>query len=348
MKKISTILFICTAILLINCNKKSTDTVQENPTLVTNLIDTTKPFSIVNNKIYRYANPIQLFGANVLHTYSAGSSDMSNWRLDIAREFVGNVKEQPINGYPIQDANGVYLHSLQAVVDSNRKGNRITIICPFRWNGISNTDFTGTRPALTYWYADLKIKLQQWAIQFKTQEDVWIELWNEPYRYDRADGYTDDIWLTDMNDLLAAIRNTGNKNIVLVPCAEQGQDESVLINKGNAFLAGKSNILFDVHAYEKWLLVSNANMGGRLQLLKEKKLPVFFGELAPMNAALLMNPAPFLDSVYKRGLSCTPWLWKYDANDVDALLTAQGLPNDNNNNNWGTAYKTICFKVRNP
>jgi mannan endo-1,4-beta-mannosidase len=54
-----------------------------------------------------------------------------------------------------------------------------------------------------------------------------------------------------MNELTAIIRNSGNKNIILVPCAEQGQDESVLINKGTAFLKDKSNILFDIHAYEK-------------------------------------------------------------------------------------------------
>jgi mannan endo-1,4-beta-mannosidase len=237
---------------------------------------------------------------------------------------------------------------LQEVVDSNRQNNKITILCPFRWNGIGNTDFTGKRPTLAYWYADLKIKLQQWATHFKTQPDVWIELWNEPYRYDRADGYTDDIWLADMNDLTATIRNTGNKNMVLVPCAEQGQDETVLINKGSTFLLGKTNILFDVHAYEKWLLVSNTAMGNRLQLLKENNIPVIFGETAPMNAGILMDTKPFLDSIYNRGLSIAAWVWKYNATDQDALLDAVGNPNNNNNNSWGTAYKTLCLKARNP
>jgi mannan endo-1,4-beta-mannosidase len=327
-----------------SCKKEPAET--EFPLIIEPIY--TDQFTIVGSRIFKYNNPVQLIGANALHTFSAGSNDMNSWRIDIAREFVGNVKEQPVSGFPIQDANGAYLHSLQAVVDSNRKNNRITIICPFRWNGLAATDFTGKRPTLTSWYADCKTKLSQWATQFKNQPDVWIELWNEPYRFDRTDGYTDDIWLSDMNDLTAAVRSTGNKNVILVPCAEQGQDESVLNNKAAAFLAGKTNILFDVHAYEKWLLVSNASMGNHLQQLKQNNLPVLFGEVAPMNAGVLMNPKPFLDSIYNRGLSVAAWVWKYDGNDQDALLNAQGLPNDNNNNNWGTIYKTLCLKVRKP
>jgi hypothetical protein len=37
-------------------------------------------------------------------------------------------------------------------------------------------------------------------------------------------------------------------------CAEQGQDESVLLKKGK-FFTKISNIVFDIHAYEKWLLI---------------------------------------------------------------------------------------------
>jgi mannan endo-1,4-beta-mannosidase len=342
--RFSLLIILFFAIGFTACKKK---TVEPEPPLIIEPFYT-DDFTIVGNRIFKYNSPAQLIGANALHTFSAGSNDMNSWRIDIAREFVGNVKEQPISGFPIQDANGAYLHSLQAVVDSNRKNNRITVLCPFRWNGLAATDFTGKRPTLTSWYNDCKTKLSQWATQFKNQQDVWIELWNEPYRYDRTDGYTDDIWLSDMNDLTATIRSTGNKNIILVPCAEQGQDESVLNNKGAAFLAGKANILFDVHAYEKWLLVSNTIMGNRLQQLKQNNLPVLFGEVAPVNAGVLMNPKPFLDSIYNRGLSVAAWVWKYDGNDQDALLNGQGLPNDNNNNNWGSIYKMLCFKVRKP
>ncbi|WP_462249093.1 cellulase family glycosylhydrolase [Ferruginibacter sp.] len=327
------------AIVLYSCKKKQYAAEPENYTT---------EYSIVGDKIFNYKNPLQLIGANALHVFSAGSSDMNSWNIDIAREFVGNVKESPVTGNVLLDGTGAYLHPLQSVVDSNRKNKRVTIICPFRWDGLAPTDFTGKMPRQTFWWNDLKIKLQQWAIHFKDQPDVWIELWNEPYRYDRADGYTDDIWLSDMNELTAIIRNSGNKNIIAVPCAEQGQDESVLINKGAAFLKDKSNIIFDIHAYEKWLLVPAVQMGNRLQLLQQNNLPVIFGETAPLNAGVLMDKKPFLDSLYNRGLSVCAWVWKNDGNDTDALLDAQGLPNDKSNNQWGSTYKALCLKARKP
>jgi mannan endo-1,4-beta-mannosidase len=327
--------------LLYSCNKNQSPLPPGEP-------GNTEKYAIAGNKIYHFSNPVQLIGSNAFHVFGAGGSDMNSWKLDIAREFVGNVKEVPLSGFPVQDASGSYLHSLQAVVDSNRAGNRITILCPFRWNGADSTDFTGRMPAETFWWNAFKIKLQQWATYFKDQPDVWLEVWNEPYRYDRADGYTDDIWMNNMAEMTSIIRATGNKNIILIPCAEQGQDESVLNNKGSLFLTGKTNILFDVHAYEKWLLVPGAEMGARLQQLKQKNLPVIFGETAPLNAGVLMDPKMFLDSVYSNGLSVCAWVWKYDSNDTDALLDAHGFPNNNNNNNWGTTFKSISTKTRKP
>ena len=333
--------FILLALLVTSCKKENESSLSPEPSF-------TDQYTVYGNRIYNYEKPVQLIGANAFHVFGAGSADMNSWHMDIAREFVGNVYESPLSGFPIKDANGSYLHSLQAVVDSNRINNRITLLCPFGWKGDDVTSFTGKMPSQTYWWNDFKLKLQQWAIHFKNQPDVWLELWNEPYRYDRADGYTDDIWFKEMNELVDIIRNTGNNNIVIVPCAEQGQDESVLNNKGALFLKGKKNILFDIHAYENWLLVSNAEMGNRLQKLKQNNLPVIFGEIAPLNAGVLMNPKIFLDSLYNRGLSVCAWVWKYDNNDKDALLNAQGIPNDNNNNNWGTNFRTLSLKERKP
>lgn len=333
------ICFYGATVVLFGCKKDS----QAPPPLTVN-----SAYSIVGSKIMHQSTPLQLIGANTFHVFSAGGSDMNAWHLDIAREFVGNMKETPIAGGVIKDANGAYLYSLQTLADSNRKNNRITIICPFGWDGTGTTLFTGTRPTQTLWWNSFQTQLQLWATHFKDQPDVWIEVWNEPYRYDRADGYTDDIWASDMNQLVNLIRKTSNNNIVLVPCAEQGQDESVLNNKGAAFLNGKTNILFEIHAYEKWLLVNNTNMGNRLAQLQKNKLPILFGETAPMNAGALMNPQSFLDSAYNRGISICAWVWKHDGTDQDALLTTGGLPNNTNNNNWGTIFKSLAARARKP
>ncbi len=305
-------------------------------------------YNINGAHIQKSSTPIQLLGANTFHVFGSGGSDMNAWNLDIAREFIGNVKETPLAGNTIKDANGAWLYSLQNIVDSNRANNRISILCAFGWDGTGNTLFTGARPTQTSWWTDFKSRLLQWAIQFKDQPDVWLEVWNEPYRYDRTDGYSDDIWLSDMNELFALIRHAGNNNIVLIPCAEQGQDESVLLNKGAAFLDGKTNVLFDIHAYEKWLLDTDINIGQRLTNLQKQHLPVLIGEIAPMNAGALMNPQSMLNTAYSQGISVCAWAWKMQSSDQDALLTETGLPNNANNNNWGTMYKNFAAQIRKP
>jgi mannan endo-1,4-beta-mannosidase len=65
-----------------------------------------------------------------------------------------------------------------------------------------------------------------------------IEVWNEPYRFDRADGY-DSIWMNDMNELVTT--ETANTNIILIPCAKVKTKLQVL-NKGTEFL--KTNPTF--------------------------------------------------------------------------------------------------------
>jgi len=342
MLKSKTIVFYVVLIASLNiffsCKKDELPTPNNSP----------QKYTISGSKILSNAQTIQLIGANAFHIFSAGSTDMNSWNIDIAREFIGNIKETRLQGNPIKDSNGAYLYSLQSIIDANRLHNRITIICAFGWDGKNESEFTGKSPTKTIWWNDYKIKLKEWAIYFKDQPDIWIEVWNEPYRYDRADGYSDLVWMNDMNEMVGIIRNTGNQNIILVPCAEQGQDESVLLNKGNAFLTDKSNIIYDIHAYEKWLLDTDSSINNRLEQLKLKNIPILFGETAPMNAGILMNPVSFLDIIHSRGLSVCAWVWKYDKNDQDALLTADGTPNDTNNNNWGSTFKKLATKPRNP
>jgi mannan endo-1,4-beta-mannosidase len=341
MKKIDILLFLVITIeITLSCSKK------EEPIITEPIIY--PEYSISGSKILYFENSIQCIGANTFHSFGGQSDDMNAWNLDIAREFVGNISQNPITGSAVQVSPNSYLHSLQEIVANNRLNHKITIIGAFGWDGTNQNEFTGKKPQDTFYWNDFKIKLAAWAAHFKDQHDVWIEVWNEPYRYDRADGYTDDVWMTDMNELVSIIRNTGNNNIIIVPCAEQGQDESVLINKGAIFLTNKTNILFDIHAYEKWLLLPDSNITSRLDNLKSKNLPIIFGEVAPLNAGELMNPTYFLNNIYNRGLSVCAWLWKYDQNDTDALLKVDGTPNNTNNNNWGATYKELALRVRKP
>jgi mannan endo-1,4-beta-mannosidase len=67
-------------------------------------------------------------------------------------------------------------------------------------------------------------------------------------------------------------------------------------------------------------------------------------ETAPLNAGVLMNPKPFLDIIYNRSLSVCAWKMMRMAD----ALTKAGLPNDNNNNNWGTTFKNLSLRARKP
>ena len=65
-----------------------------------------------------------------------------------------------------------------------------------------------------------------------------------------------------------------------------------------------------------------------LEILISNNLPVFFGEVASVNAGVLMNPEPFLNIIHNNQMSYAAWLWKFDETDQDALLRTEGLPND--------------------
>ena len=82
---------------------------------ISSIIPAKEKYNITGSKIYNYNNPVQLIGADAFHVFSAGRSDMNKWDIDIAREFVGNVKQSPLSDNVLQDATGAYLHPLQTV-----------------------------------------------------------------------------------------------------------------------------------------------------------------------------------------------------------------------------------------
>ncbi len=124
-------------------------------------------------KSYRGANTMNVFGSN------SGGTDADN--MDMVRVFVGNLKEQPIIGNTIHASTGSWLHPLQYVVNDNRAHGKVSIICPFSWDGTGATKFTGVYPPWQSYYSDYKAQMRSIASQFKNQPDVWIEVWNEPY-----------------------------------------------------------------------------------------------------------------------------------------------------------------------
>ncbi len=285
------ILFALT--LLVSCSK-ITDTVTTTPTTVVdstlvpvdnliNIIGLT--YAVKDAAILKTGTPTFLGGgANAFHTFGLGdtadANALTNWNVKIVREFIGNLRENPLTGtYAIQSSTGAWLQPLQNVVNANSANGKITILCPFGWVDTNKNTYTfsGLNPSAQSFYAEYKTKMKLMAQQFKGQSDVWIEIWNEPYSWNNTNGYTDALWLKDVTDMVNNLRSvSGFTNIILVPGNGQGQLEDAINNKGKTLLQTNNNIVFDLHGYEKWMIgTTTASITTRLQTLKIISSPFY-------------------------------------------------------------------------
>lgn len=306
-------------------------------------------FEIQGADILRSGLPIRLNGVNTLHVFGPADAAqyelLKNWGVQAVRIFIGNLREQPLSGAAIQDTRGDWLHPLQTIVDRNRSNGLMSILCPFGWvnNEGERTLFTGLNPSEQVFYTDYKSRMRDLATQFKDQEDVFIEVWNEPYSYQRANGYSHSLWLSDMEDMVDNLRSVRDfHNIILVPGNGQGQSEEAIHVQGNKLKNGRYNLLFDLHAYEQWLLNTNAvELRNRLNSLKNNEFAVVFGEVGVINTSGLMDVSAFLNTALSLEVSVMGWVWKMDGGDQNALLDDSGAPNNLNNNNWGTTFNAF-------
>ena len=301
-------------------------------------------FAIAGSAILQNGRAVTFAGANALHVYGGNSDAMPAWRVGVVREFIRNLNDQPITGGAIYSAtSNAYFHSLRAIVTDNRRNGLITIFCPFGWDSL---DLLGLNPSAQPFYPALKARMRAIATEFRDEPDVWLEVWNEPYWWQGGQGYSDDLWLSDMQDMVDNIRSTGNRNIVLVPGAQTGQSEAVLLTRGAQLLQGRSNILFDIHAYEQWLVgTSSSGVAARIQAVQNAGLAVIFGEISPFNAGAQMDVRIVLDAAVATRVGAMAWVWKDDATDRAALRTAAGAPNDAGNGAWGTTFRAFLAQI---
>lgn len=304
----------------------------------------TSPYGIIGSELLKDGNPISVRGVNALQTFGlADPALMNEWNIEIVREFIGNLGEQPIEGGAMQGSDGVWYHSLQNIVNQNRANGKITILCPFGWvdDTGQRTLFTGLNPRSQAFYDEYKVKMNAFAEHFKNQPDVWIEVWNEPYHWNNEKDYNHDLWLADLTDMVDNLRKVeGFENIILVPGNEQGQSEDAIIEKGKDLLNGRYNLLFDLHAYEKWLNGTNqAQLINRIQAIQNNGFAFIFGEVGVENVGDLMQVNHFLDASDATNSSVLAWVWNQNSEDKNALLSDDGTPNDNNNNDWGSQFQ---------
>lgn len=334
-------LSLCGLLLLSHCAE---DEPAAKPIAIPEL--PTTPYGILNGKIVFQGQAITFKGVNALQTFGLDDSNLMNeWNIEIVREFIGNFREQPINGPAIQASDGAFYHSLQNIVDQHRANNRVTILCPFGWvdeNGNQQL-FTGLNPRQQEFYEAYSNRMQAIAAHFAGQNDVWIEVWNEPYHWNNENGYEHGRWLADMKDMVDNLRAIeGFENIIVVPGNEQGQSEDVLIEEAASLMEDRYNLLFDLHAYEKWLINASANtIANRIDAIQASSIPIIFGEIGVVNVSDLMEVDTFLEVMNQKNITTLAWLWNRNSEDRNALLSDDGQPNDNNNLNWGSKYQTF-------
>lgn len=335
MRKLYVLILI---VLLISCRdgRIGTDSLPPVPDRIAG------PFQSDGSNILKNGLPINYRGVNTLQTFGLGNQElMDEWDIEIVREFIGNLREQPITGDAIQASDGVWYHSMQKIADANRAHNRVTIFCPFGWVNSQGeqTLFSGLNPSSQAFYNEYKGKMQQIAMQFRDQPDVWIEVWNEPYHWNNEKDYTHELWLRDMKDMVDNLRWVNDfQNMIIVPGNEQGQSEESIIEYGENLLNGRYNLVFDLHAYEKWLQGSTeAELRNRIEKID---FAFIFGEAGVHNVSDVMEVQHFLNASASTGTTVLAWLWNQNSDDYNALLTDDGQPHATPENNfWGQKYR---------
>ncbi len=332
-------------ITLSACDNQVIDVIDTNATLPPIPSQINGPFIIEGANILKNGESISYKGVNAMQTFGLENPDlMEEWNIEISREFIGNLREQPIYGNPILGSDDKWYHPLQTIVDQNRSKNIITILSPFGWVDDKGEQIllTGLNPSSQPFYEAYKLKMKQIADHFKDQADVWIQVWNEPYHWDNKNAYSHELWLNDMKEMVDNLRwINGFHNIIVVPGNEQGQSEDAIINKGKELVEGRFNILFDIHAYEKWLVDTNENqLITRMSNLKKMELAFIIGEVGVQNVGEVMEVRHFLSAARAVNVSVMAWLWNRNTKYNNALMKKNGQPNSTEANNyWGETYK---------
>jgi len=297
-------------------------------------------YSVDGINILKTGVPQHWRGVNVLDVfgYSKGELDkQKEWNVDIVRVVVTNMVGQPLTG-GAQKVGNNWLHPLDAIVKAHRAYGRVVILCPFGWDGQSDSLFLGKNPSQTRWWNDYLAKYREWAAAFKGDPGVWFELWNEPYAWDGKNGWSHELWLGDAQAMVDNIRQVAPDNVIVVPGGKMSGDETVIADKGPDLLKGRKNIVFDLHAYNAWLPQSREQIEARVRAVQDKGCAMIFAECGTSNAGYEMDPANFLGAVAKLGVTTLAWIWKEDKSDGNALLGPGGAPSEAGKYKWGKTF----------
>ena len=74
-----------------------------------NVKTTASNYSIVDGDILKNGNVLIANGVNTLNTFGIANHELySTWNINIVREFIGNLREQPIVDLPLKTHKGAF------------------------------------------------------------------------------------------------------------------------------------------------------------------------------------------------------------------------------------------------
>lgn len=124
----------------------------------------------------------------------------------------------------------------------------------------------------------LKDYWRDMAREFKDNPSVWFNLHNEPGNATA----NPQKWVSYHRELIDIIRAEGANNLIVVDGEAWGQDfpTQTIANYANEVLEQNDNIIFSIHAYERW---NNNDLAKYLDELFVRDIPIIIGEYGSEN-----------------------------------------------------------------
>jgi mannan endo-1,4-beta-mannosidase len=207
--------------------------------------------------------------------------------------------------------------NLQTLVSNARSKNLVIILAGMWYDNDAFSGGTtpypdcqllGANPQQDSRWGSVMTRWQQIAnLPFiKNHSDVWLNLWNEPYYWDGTHGYTDDMWEVDGKAMVDSIRNIGASNIIVIEGSHTGQGYQVIIDRGKNVRQGRTNVLFDIHAYNSKWNISKTSIQLRFQQIRNSGNAFIVGEFANNGDEVWQ---PVMDACRAEKVSLLSWLW---------------------------------------
>ncbi len=260
---------------------------------------------VEGSKILKNGIPWEFVGTDNMAVFSLpyDYSTQQSFGMDITRECI-DLKLTT-------DAN------LESMVASARNKGQVIILAGFWYDSDAFSGGTTAYPACqllgvnpqqdSRWPAVMNRWKQIASLSFiKNKSDVWINPWNEPYYWDGTHGYTDTMWENDAKAMIDSIRGTGANNIIAIEGSNTGQGHMVIIERGQNVRQGRSNIVFDIHAYNSEWNIPDSSIQSRIQAIHNAGNALIIGEFANNGDEVWQ---PVMNACRAEKVSLLAWLW---------------------------------------